>query len=151
GVWIDKIRIARAPLIMRLWRGPTAEALLPASYRLYRAVRDRLHDPEATARLNRADQDSRAAIAELIGLYGRENIVFLHLPRKDEIDSAGPSDIGMEARRSIQELGGTLFDGFRLCRLVATDYYANDEHPNGKGYGKIADCVKNVVTEIAAR
>src|SRR5205085_11008606 len=84
AVWMDKIRTARTPLIKRLWLGATAEALVPASYRLYRAVRDRLHDAEATARLNRADQDSRAAIAQLIKLYGRENIVFLHLPRKDE-------------------------------------------------------------------
>jgi len=148
--WVDKIRSARAPLMKRLWLGARAEALLPASYHLYRTVKDRLYDPEATTRFNHADQESRAAIGEMIRTYGRGNVVFLHLPRKDEIDGPGPSRLGLQAREAIEEMGGRLFDGFRLCRLTATDYHANDEHPNTSGYAKIADCVKTVLAEITA-
>ena len=75
-------------------------------------------------------------------------MAFIHLPRKEEIDS-GPDVFGLKARRAIQEAGGRLFDGFKLCGLVAADYHPNDLHPNSRGYGKIAACTMSVIKEMA--
>ena len=43
------------------------------------------------------------------------------------------------------------FDGFKLCRLTATDYYETDEHPNRAGYAKIASCTTDVINKMAAQ
>ena len=82
----------------------------------------------------RRKQQSRAAIAELVRIYGAENVAFLHLPQKDEAN--GPNKLGLKARHAIEEVGGKVFDGFALCGLTAADYYVNDEHPNRGGYAK---------------
>jgi hypothetical protein len=144
--WIAKIRTARASMAKHYWLPERAAALLPASYHVYRYFKERLVHPTTIARFARAEQGSRAAIAELIRIYGPENVAFVHLPQKDEID--GPNNLGIKARHSIKEAGGKLFDGFKLCRLTAIDYYANDEHPNSNGYAKIALCVSNVINEM---
>jgi hypothetical protein len=145
--WIAKIRTARAPVTKKIWLKARVEALLPASYHVYEHFKERLQHPAMIARFERAEQESRAVIAELIRIYHSENVAFIHLPQKQEIDN-GPNNLGLKARRSIQEAGGKLFDGFKLCRLTAVDYYLNDDHPNSSGYAKIAACVNNVISEL---
>jgi hypothetical protein len=139
--WLAKIRTSRGPMT-KMWLKARAQALLPVSYhvfyRFYTSIGRR-----------RTEQQSRSAIAELIKIYRPENVAFIHLPQQDEIDN-GPNDLGLKARGSIQEAGGKLFDGFKLCRLMATDYGANDGHPNSGGYAKIAACVTNVINEMTA-
>jgi len=76
-------------------------------------------------------------------------VAFIHLPEKDEIEN-GPSNLGLRARHSIEDAGGKLFDGFKLCRLTTADYYPNDEHPNSAGYAKIAACFTSVLKEMVA-
>ena len=144
--WIAKIRMTRAPFITRSWLGSNAARLLPVSYYIVDYFRSRFKN--ATV-FDRAEEQSRAAIAEMIRIYGVDNVAFIHLPQKDESD--GPNQLGLRARHSIQEAGGKLFDGFKLCRLTATDYYSNDNHPNISGYAKIASCVKAVMHEAMAR
>ena len=134
SLWIAKIRTDRAPITKKIWLKTRAEALLPGSYQVYKFFSER-SDP--------AERQSRAAISELIRLYGPENVAFMHIPQKDEIE--GPRDLGLRARGSIEEAGGKLLDGFKLCRLTASDYYSNDGHPNRDGYAKIAVCVTNAI------
>jgi hypothetical protein len=136
--WIDKLRVARARLTHKPWLIAHAEAMLPASTRIYRALKLLLHD-----RLSNVQQKSREAISALIKSYGPGNIIFIHLPQKDE--TAGPDELGLQARRSIAEAGGQLFDGFKLCRMTPADYYKNDDHPNKQGYAKIASCVGDII------
>ena len=142
--WIAKIRTSRAarasraPTSKRGWLAARAAELLPASYRVYMYFRS-----------GQMEQGSRSAITELIRINGAENVAFLHLPQKDELDH-GPNDLGLRARHSIQQTGGKLFDGFKLCRLTTSDYYANDEHPNRAGYAKIASCAANVIKVMVA-
>jgi hypothetical protein len=143
--WIAKVRAARAPMIKKIWREERAAALLPASYRVVKYFTNRA----LQARWQQAEQQSRAVIAELIKTYGPTNVAFLHLPQKNEIDS-GPNDLGLSARRAIQEAGGRLFDGFRLCHLTVSDYYPTEGHPNSGGYGKIAACGNHVIRELVA-
>jgi hypothetical protein len=148
--WIAKIRTSRAsfmaPLQNKFWLASRAAALLPESYHVYKYFRERLKTSDP--RLDRAEQQSRAVIADFIRIYGPDNVVFIHIPQKDEIHE--PNELGLRARRSIQEAGGKVVDGFKLCRLTTTDYYANDDHPDRAGYAKIAVCVTNVINEMIA-
>ena len=137
---VDKIRTSRETPRRRL--AQRARILLPASFRVYDYLR-----AEFLSDLELAKQHSRAAIADFINEYGPENVVFMHLPQKDEVN--GPSEPGMEERRSIQEAGGKLYDGFKLCPLTTADYHIHDSHPNAQGYGKIANCVNQVLQRIA--
>jgi hypothetical protein len=141
--WIARIRTGRVATLKA-----RAKALLPATYRAYESLKLRLSP--AMAREERREQESRAAIAEFIKAYGPENVAFIHLPQKEELAS-GPDDLGLETRRSIEEAGGKLFDGFKLCRLTAADYHPNDQHPNSRGYAKIAACTITIINEMVVQ
>ena len=114
---------------------------MPASYSVYMYIKQLMV-------LSHAERDSHAAISELVKIYGPENVVFLHLPQKNELGS-GPDALGLRARKAIEEAGGKLFDGFKLCNLTTADYFTNDDHPNADGYKKIASCAKGVIKEFA--
>jgi len=147
--WIAKVRAARTPMMKmkeQPWLAARVQTLLPASYHIYKYFKERGQQPDPGVR--RAERQSDAAIAELIGRYGSANVAFIHLPQKDEVD--GPGDLGLRARRSIKEAGGRLYDGLKLCRLTAADYYRNDGHPNRHGYAKIAACTTEVIKLLAA-
>ena len=138
--WITRVRDARAPMKPRLKL--SASALLPASFSVYLYLKQLIT-------YARAEFDSRDAIAGLIERYGRENVAFLHLPQKNEI-GRGPDALGLRARHAIEEAGGKLFDGFRLCGLTESDYYVNDDHPNVEGYTKIAACAGEIASNLAS-
>ena len=143
--WVAKIRTARGPWM--IWLKARAAALLPASFHVYKHFKESVGFGGVD--FTRAEQESRAAIAELIRLYGPENVAFIHLPQKEEV-GYGPNNLGLRARRAIEAAGGKLFDGFKLCQLTGTDYYVNDDHPNKDGYTKIAACAANVIKELVA-
>jgi hypothetical protein len=87
------------------------------------------------------------AISNIVRKYGSENVLFVHLPEKLELDK-GPNWIGSMARKEIAKAHGRLFDGFRECGLNVDDYYVIDGHPNKRGYDKIANCVLKAVAEV---
>jgi hypothetical protein len=138
---VDKIRAFRDTPRRRLVQ--RARFLLPASFRVYDYLR-----AEFFSNAEHARERARATIADFITEYGRENVVFMHLPQKDEVN--GPNAAGMEERRAIRDAGGRLYDGFKLCHLTPADYHVRDPHPNAQGYTKIADCVSQVVRQIAS-
>jgi hypothetical protein len=151
--WIAKIRTARAPVTRKSWVGARAEALLPATYRVYRYLSDmgeRFRRAAIILHSVGAEQQSHDAIGELIRIYGPQNVAFLHVPQKDEVANGGPIKLGLKARRSIEEAGGKVFDGLKLCGLTVPDYYPNDDHPNSAGYVKIASCTNNVIKQLVA-
>lgn len=89
-----------------------------------------------------------AAIEYLSGKYG-ENIVFIHIPQKDELESGNtPNHLGRLAREKINSTGVKLIDGFNICGLESADYFINDPHPNSMGYKKIAKCVDKTIKEL---
>ena len=138
--WIARVRTARGPLKPHLEM--SAVALLPVSHTVYLFFKQ-------VMMFTKFDQESRATIADLIRIYGRENVAFLHLPQKDEVGH-GPDSLGLKARGAIEEAGGKLFDGFKLCELTKADYYTNDNHPNKAGYSKIAACAAKVIKQLVA-
>ncbi len=116
----------------KTWLGERMETLLPASYHVYNYLSDvgkRLRNAATIARLVGAEHQSQAAIAELVRLYSPENVAFIHLPQKEEVDNGVPMMLGMRARRAIQE---------------AT------EHRNSAGYAKIASCTIDVIKKMTA-
>jgi hypothetical protein len=161
SAWVNKLRAIRKNDIRDQFEQLTviarlehrARGLLPASYQVYNYLKTKFpKDFEPTRAPNEADtsekQHSRAAITDFIEKYGTGNVAFMHLPQKNEMD--GPSELGMEVRRAIQEAGGKLYDGFKLCGLTTADYQIHDIHPNKQGYGKIANCVGDVIQRMTA-
>jgi lysophospholipase L1-like esterase len=143
--WVAKIRTRRVATFRA-----RARALVPATHRVYKYFRELLRISPERERQERGEQESLVAISELVKRYGPENVAFIHLPRKGETAS-GPDNLGLKVRHSIQEAGGKLFDGFKLCGLVAADYHPNDLHPNSRGYAKIAACTSRVIEEMGIR
>ena len=144
--WIAKVRAARAPMLRKIALNARAAALLPASYHVYKYFSSRLRMRIDHGTLDRAEQQSRAAIAELIRLYGSDNVLFMHLPQKDEPDH--PNETGIMEQAAIRQAGGRLVDGFKSCRMTPADYYPNDDHPNNSGYAKIAVCVSSAIKQV---
>ena len=100
-------------------------------------------------RLEQFDVSKRAALV-LIHDAGPDNIVFMHIPQKDEVTS-GPSWIGRKADRFLEESGFTPLDGFSRCRLTLQDFHVHDGHPNARGYGKLEACVEKALDELRLR
>lgn len=144
---VAKLRAERAQMFQRSWLEERAAALLPASYHVYEYFARRLPNPIFFWRFYHAQQESRDAIADLIKTYGADNVVFIHIPQKDEIHADAPNTLGLRARRSIEEAHGRLFDGFQLCGMTPSDFYPNDDHPNVGGYAKIAACVTRIIDQ----
>ena len=87
---------------------------------------------------------SEKAIQEIATQLGPGNLLFIHLPQKDEVDS-GPNFLGKMARDFIRQNGFAFVDGFEKCGLTAADFLIHDGHPNAQGYGKISACVESAV------
>ena len=89
---------------------------------------------------------SKNVFTNIVNDLGRENVLFIHLPQKDEIIS-GPAWFGRKADDFIIQNGFAFVNGFKKCGLTLQDYYELDGHPNASGYGKIAICVEHAIKE----
>lgn len=138
--WTSQLKRQR-PSFTKTWLKEHVAKVLPATINIYNYIRKKTMDMTSSA----PDQ-SRSAIAEFVNRYGRENVIFVHLPQKHEFPE--PNELGKKLRQWIQEAGGKLFDGFKLCQLTTSDYHTNDQHPNSSGYAKIASCVTSAVGEL---
>ena len=84
---------------------------------------------------------SENTIIRIVGSIGRDHMLLIHVPMKDEIP-VGPNQLGTRAREFLSQHKITLVDGFKSCGLTLEDYYRTDNHPNQNGYQKIAACVE---------
>jgi hypothetical protein len=114
--------------------GPTFERLLRFRYSRSFENRD-----------SRQFETSKKAVAELVADLGRENVLFIYLPEKSELDT-GPRSFGRQGTDFIVRSGFAFVDGRAKCGLSLGDYYGRDGHPNANGYAKIASCVQGAVT-----
>jgi Na+/H+ antiporter NhaA len=80
----------------------------------------------------------------LIDTYG-ENILFVHIPQKDEVISGQMSNAGKDVNAYIGSIGGVVFDGYTKCQFDEKDYFLNDGHPNAIGYKKVSECVRSAI------
>src|SRR5262249_35934525 len=89
---------------------------------------------------------SRQALLALAADIGRDNMVLLHLPQKEEVES-GPNALGLKGREVVRQAGLKLVDGFAMCGITPADFHVRDGHPNADGYRKIGLCVERVIAE----
>jgi len=89
---------------------------------------------------------NREAIRQFIATYSN-NVLFVHIPQKDEILNHAVSPLGKMLRNDIEVFGGKYYDGQILCGLTKGDFFENDGHPNVSGYSKISACVTDAVNK----
>jgi len=92
------------------------------------------------------ERRNRKVVADLIHQYG-DNVVFVHIPQKDEVKYKTIARVGRNAIRDIKSLGGQLYDGNNQCKFTLDDYFVNDGHPNARGYQRISKCVLAAVRD----
>ena len=111
--------------------------LLPAYHRWW---------PYRRAEEERQFEESKKALLNIVKKIGPQNLLFIQLPQKNELDS-GPGFMGGKGREFIRRQGFSFVDGFEKCGLKMTDFHLHDGHPNVKGYMKVAECVNGSVRE----
>jgi hypothetical protein len=143
--WVGTIRATR--VATREPHDPSVKEriklALPASYQVYRFfISPRPAAPQT--------EPVMIVIKKMIQEYGRENVLFIQLPEKVELEGAILPD-GLLMRKLIQEVDGQFADGTSLCGLTSSDFFVRDEHPNQQGYTKIAKCVAHIIEPFLIR
>jgi hypothetical protein len=87
---------------------------------------------------------SKGVATEIANGVGWDNVLFIYLPQKTELDT-GPQSYGRKANAFIRRSGFAFVDGRAACGLSIGDYYIRDGHPNATGYAKIARCVQRAI------
>lgn len=150
-IWIDAVRRSRdaqpQPHGLFATIKHRITLVMPATYRVYGFIKLKLFPPPADLDKAKAAEQSDAAIHALIQKYGAQNLIFVHVPLKNE---PSPDQAGVKARQTISAAGGQLVDGFATCGLTAADYHTYDGHPNAAGYAKLSNCVAQAFKKLAA-
>ncbi len=90
---------------------------------------------------------SKNVIRAMVAKYGKNNLIFIHIPQKEEV-SQGVNSLGVMTRQTIKETDATLYNGFARCGLRKSDFFVHDTHPNPTGYQKISACVLDATSKI---
>ncbi len=109
----------------------------------YRPLRDRI----GAARRDPLFAENTAAALRIVEAVGVGNVLFIHLPAKDEVLRGAINPYGVRARQFLADRGIPLRGGIDACGLAPHDFYQTDGHPNPGGYQRIAACVLRFVTE----
>jgi hypothetical protein len=94
---------------------------------------------------------SKSAADWFANTFGRENVLFVHLPAKDEIFTETVSPLGAQVRSYLAERGYPFFDGVAHCGMTKADYHRHDGHPNVDGYAKLKACIRKALQLVANR
>lgn len=89
-------------------------------------------------------RENDQAIESLVNQY-QSNILFVHIPQKDEVITGKINSVGIDAVKKIKSFNGLVFDGHAKCGFNKDDYFLHDGHPNVRGYEKVSDCVKTAI------
>lgn len=92
-------------------------------------------------------EKSKLAIASLADAVGKENMLLIQLPQKDELLSGTRNKLARQGLEFIKQNGYRFVDGFKKCHLTIADFHIHDGHPNAEGYAKIVDCVDQSVRD----
>jgi hypothetical protein len=126
-----------------VYRKLVLPALLPLRAKIGSIV-----DPRAQRfEFSKQSEFSKRAILNLVAELGADNVLFIHLPQKDEVGRS-PTWYGQQADDFIIEKRFSFMNGFTKCGLTMRDYHKHDGHPNATGYAKIAACVERAVKDV---
>lgn len=135
--FLERLRLFRLrALESKDWKTIVANTFT-ATHLAYRTVKELIGVKPAAVSLN------EEAIYTLITRY-KSNILFIHLPQKDEIKLGITNRPGLRARAFIKSHGGEVAENLQ-CQLILDDYYPHDAHPNVHGYEKIGRCVQDII------
>jgi hypothetical protein len=113
--WVAKIRKAREPHNVSIKQ--RIEWALPATYAVGRFLLNFIHAP---TQIEDPQTDLvimvETVINKMVEKYGRENVLFIQLPEKEELKGAILAD-GLLTRKLIRETGARYADGASLCGL----------------------------------
>jgi hypothetical protein len=90
--------------------------------------------------------NKRAAL-QLVADLGPQNVLFIHLPQKDEL-RFGPNVVGKEAATFIRNNRFLFVDGFEKCQLGLADFHLRDGHLNAAGYEKLEKCISEGLRDV---
>jgi hypothetical protein len=147
--WVAKTRTAREPRDASV-KGRIRSAL-PATYAVYRFLLNtagalpQTELPQAELpQTELATKMVETVINKMVERYGRENVLFIQLPQKDELEGTIMRD-GLLTRKLIRNVGARFADGTSLCGLNKLDFFVRDAHPNPQGYSKISKCIAEII------
>lgn len=89
-------------------------------------------------------RENDQAIENLVNQY-KSNILFVHIPQKDEVIMGKINSLGIDAVKKIKSFNGLVFDGHAKCDFNKGDYFLHDGHPNALGYEKVSNCVTTAI------
>jgi hypothetical protein len=141
--WVAKIRTAREHLSIKA----RVESALPASYQVYRFLQSVGKRSQPTPPENEL---VTAIVNKMVKSYGRENVLFIQLPQKEELKGTTLPD-GLLMRKIMRNVDAQFVDGISLCRLDKYDFFVRDGHPNQQGYSKIGNCVTQILDSFLAK
>jgi hypothetical protein len=141
--WVAKIRTAREPPHDVSIKGRIRSAL-PATRAVYGFLLNVARAPPQTELPQIVKERVETVINKMVEKYGRENVLFIHLPQKEELKGTILPN-GLLARKLIRDSGARYADGTSLCGLDGSDFWVYDNHPNQRGYSKIAKCVAQII------
>jgi hypothetical protein len=141
-VYLEKLRAYRERALNSSFN-QRIEHYLPATTMIIRFLRDSLGSSEAG---DSPRSQNRKVIASLIARY-KDDILFVHIPQKDEVVNQRVDPLGYVTREDIKRLGGEFYDGQAHCNLTKEDFFVHDGHPNAIGYAKISACVTAAVKD----
>lgn len=151
---IQRIARLRASLLKRvqhqqplLERSALYHKLLAPAYR---GLRGYLQSGRVGSHRLEQFELSKPMALTLMRQLGPDNLLFMHLPQKDEVAS-GPSWIGRRVDNFLGQHGFAPVDGFKTCGLVIGDFHEHDGHPNADGYAKIEKCVEKAMRDAQLR
>ena len=90
---------------------------------------------------------STLAIESLADAVGKENMLLIQLPQKDELLTGVKNRLAKRGLEFIKDNNYRFVDGLQKCHLTLADFHLRDGHPNSVGYGKILDCVNRSVRD----
>jgi hypothetical protein len=138
--WVAKIRAAREPHDVSInYRIGSALPATSAVYQFLRKVAKRTAQDTAGP-----IEPAKTVINKMVEKYGRENVLFIQLPHKEELKGTVLPD-GLLTRKVIRDAGAQFADGTSRCGLEGSDFFVRDPHPNQQGYSKIAKCVAQII------
>jgi len=73
------------------------------------------------------------------------SLTLLHLPERREVEAGTYST---DLKTLAESLNIRFVSGLKTCEMSAGDYYPRDSHPNQTGYGKIQNCVANILNTV---
>jgi len=94
---------------------------------------------------------NRNAIRAIVERHGAAHVSLVHLPTRGEVERGAYDALGDGLREAVEALGLEYVPALRDCAWEPAMFFRHDEHPNARGYARVAECVGAHLRERLAR